>query len=282
MKVDLMHYEARQSLSALQEFQGLNGDLRFWTLFRSLFLSRFKDVYAAHIQSRAREKIVAEAQSLSSKLEDFGFSERELLLVKLRQLEALLNPKLDISGILLKDKSGKICLPDIDASWIPLKKSASQGGAPLKNLALYYLLPGLVVYTRYICGKPKWALIARLIEQEFNMECGDIKRWWAENIKILTETKYQNMDSIRRQHISSSLHSYILLPETSNRAEPQGMQVFAGGIPLKGAKKDYSKIAIKLCPFLKKEIVGWRSPVLRIRPSESIVSERVWPPKPSS
>jgi len=250
----------KQRASARQEFITIGGNLRFWDWFKSQYVRHYRN--ADPVLKRGDCKgIATAAQYLSGKLVNIGFSGSEPFIIALKNLEVAFRGAMPV---MWESESGELALPDIRlltkcrirSSERPI--AASQGGRPPKTWALYYLVPGLVVYTCLLHGKPRWELIKRVIEEELDVEYGDVKRWWSENIKSLTEDKYfQKLDFQRKMRIYYSVYSYLFWSKGGKvDAWPEKSSKFFSPSPLLNkTEKRYCKIAIKCCPFLKKEIL---------------------------
>jgi len=284
------HYKPKQKLSTRQELVEIGGDLRFWDYFKAEFKANHGGTFV-FLRKKDCRKIICDAQSLHGKLEMVGISSRDQLMVMLRNLQLLFSSEINQTAILRKDETGKIELPDYlsDEHFADLLKydpcnltayafpNSSKKPTKFPKDSLYYFIPGLVLYTAFLCdGVPQWVLISKLIEEVglmYEDKDGSLKRWWAESIETLTNKRYQKLDVARKQLLSTSVEAYLvwksggakgLWDETGVKLERKyqkapigkafGKALIYSGPSRDSEEKRYQKIVEDKLPFLRNSI----------------------------
>ncbi len=213
------HHGERTKLPARQELKQIGGDLRFWDYFKSQFPT-YTGANFRYSKKAAFEKVRQDAQSLHGNLSKLGISENEPVMQMLRNLQWLFAEGNRFAVDLKRVRRNHLLNPEVlsldqnEFFWAHLFGAANLGygeaaavgsGRFPKNLRLYYFVPALVVYTKYLCGKPRWNLILRLLSEElgFAYKGSGLKRWWAEGIEQLTRKGYAKLDPARKELISA-------------------------------------------------------------------------------
>lgn len=276
------HNSLRENESAKQVLKKLGGDLNFW----SYFVSRFQTYPGSsfrYFKKADFARVRRDAQSLHGSLAKLGLPANAPLMLILGNLQTLFEE--DNRFALDIERGGKDNILNPEYLSLPKKKffarqlftpsnlgykeavSFGTGRFP-KDLRLYYFVPALVAYTKYLCGEPRWALISRLLSEELHASYSDsdLKRWWAESIEVLTENRYMKLDSARKQ-LMTAVYMYPWWKRNLDLGLLDRDGAVCGGdsvikvkdaSPLSREEVRYYKTVHRVCPFYSEHVVPVR------------------------
>lgn len=264
------HHGERTKLPARQELKQIGGDLRFWDYFKFQF-PNYPGANFRYSKKAAFKKVRQDAQSLHGNLSKLGISENEPVMQMLRNLQWLFAEGNRFAVDLKRVRRNHLLNPEVlsldqnEFFWAHLFGAANLGygeavdvgnGRLPKDMLLYYFVPALAVYTKYLCGEPRWNLISRLLSEELGFACKDsgLKRWWAEGVAKYTLKKYERLDPVRKE-LLVAVYMYPWWQRCSrlnlpgNRRDLIGVRDVKGSNRMSSDEKRYYGVLLELCRF---------------------------------
>jgi len=273
------HHGEREKLPARQELKQLGGDLKFWDYFKSRCRT-CPGIGFKYSRKGDFAKIRQHAHSLQCSIGKLGLSTDEPLMLMLLNLQWLFAEGNRFTLNLKRGGRNHILNPEVlsldpsELFWEHLFGEANLGYAESagvgsgrfpKDLLLYYFVPALAVYTKYLCGEPRWNLISRLLSEELGLTCTDsgLKRWWAEGVATLTRKSFAKLDPARKE-LLSAVYMYPWWQRCSRlnlldkSRELMGVRDIKGNNRLSPEEKRYYGVLSKLCHFYESEAMPSR------------------------
>lgn len=173
------------------------------------------------IPSSRTDALKSDFESLRYRLEQVGISPSEPVAILAENLERLLGTA-DIGSITVPTAKGLNFKPDLY-----LERWALSGAAPIRKsgalntreqLELYYLLPGLAVFSEVADRNTAWTSMARWLSTRLGITARNPRLWWLHNIGRLNRRGFLNLGKERRAGIKYSV--YALLSWASGERSP--------------------------------------------------------------
>ncbi len=122
---------------------------------------------------------------------------------------------------------------------VPSGKHEWGKGRLVAKPELYFLVPGLVLYTELKCGSPNWDWVSRWLEEEMGVGILKVSGWWKDNVGSLTRRKFSKLLKPLQDAITGSV---LVYPRACGRSGHAHL-------------KEYSALVLKRLPWLPSNLI---------------------------